>query len=165
MVTSMRSSDVILGLSYDVPAFTIFQELLAKQLSRELGMEIDVGTYTHLSASLHIYERHFKMVEKILDEDKKQDYQNILEMPNMPNMPPVKQLMMVEGKIRNSSSIVSLSKVLDELATHHDIKDDYWIDWCKVLASHRAAKLNDQIVANKLLSSTIFEGYRYFSKA
>ena len=90
---------------------------------------------------------------------------NTPNMPNMPNMPPVKQLMMVEGKIRNSSSIVSLSKVLDELATHHDIKDDYWIDWCKVLASHRAAKLNDQIVANKLLSSTIFEGYRYFSKA
>ena len=59
-VVNMRSSDVIFGIAYDIPAFTIFQEILAN----ELGVEL--GTYTHTSNSLHIYERHFDMAEKIL---------------------------------------------------------------------------------------------------
>ena len=70
MVVSMRSSDLILGIAYDVPAFTLFQELLANQLSRRLNKHIDVGEYTHVSNSLHIYEKHFEMVEDILKKKK-----------------------------------------------------------------------------------------------
>lgn len=164
MVTSMRSSDVILGLAYDVPAFTIFQELLALQLTQELGRPIGLGTYTHLSASLHLYERHFKMVEKILNEDMKRDYTDIFEMPRMPNMPPLKELMLAEKDIRRSTSIISLISTLNHLAAVPEFKKDYWYDWCQVLAAHRAAKLNDTETANKFLSSTTFQGYRYFSK-
>lgn len=164
MVTSMRSSDVILGLAYDVPAFTIFQELLALQLTQELNRPIGLGTYTHLSASLHVYERHFKMVEKILDEDKKQDYQNILEMPPMRLEVPIKQLMLAETVIRKAPSISSLIDTLNQIAITPEINSDYWLDWCQVLASHRALKLNDKAVSTKLLSSTSFKGYRYFSK-
>jgi thymidylate synthase len=159
MVVSMRSSDVILGLAYDVPAFTIFQELLAVQLSQELGRPIGLGTYTHLSASLHVYERHFKMVEKILEEDKKQDYRNVLEMPPMPGEPPLDLLSSVEGDIRKTGCEKGMANVLDQANL-----DPYWSDWCKVLASHRATKLKDQELANKLLLSTTFEGYRYFAK-
>ena len=159
MMTSMRSSDVILGLAYDVPAFTIFQELLAVQLTNELGRPIGLGTYTHLSASLHVYERHFKMVEKILEEDKKQDYRNVLEMPQMPGSPPLDLLMGVENDVRKSGCEKKISDILDQSGL-----DDYWLDWCKVLASHRATKLKDPQLANKLLLSTAFEGYRYFAK-
>ena len=159
MMTSMRSSDVILGLAYDVPAFTIFQELLAVQLTNELGRPIGLGTYTHLSASLHVYERHFKMVEKILEEDKKQDYRNVLEMPQMPGSPPLDLLMGVENDVRKSGCEKKISDILDQSGL-----DDYWLDWCKVLASHRATKLKDPQLANKLLLSTTFEGYRYFAK-
>jgi len=164
MVTSMRSSDVILGLAYDVPAFTVFQELLALQLTKELGRPIGLGTYTHLSASLHVYERHFKMVEKILDEDKKQDYRNVLEMPPMQLEVPLKQLMRAESEIRRAPSIVSLIGTLNQISSEPNLRKDYWLDWCQVLASHRATKLNDVEMASKFLSSTSFEGYRYFSK-
>jgi len=129
-----------------------------------LGRPIGLGTYTHLSASLHVYERHFKMVEKILDEDRKQDYRNVLEMPPMQLEVPLKQLMRAESEIRRAPSIVSLIGTLNQISSEPNLRKDYWLDWCQVLASHRATKLNDVEMASKFLSSTSFEGYRYFSK-
>jgi thymidylate synthase len=161
MVTSMRSSDVILGLAYDVPAFTIFQELLANQLSEELGRSIGIGSYTHLSASLHLYERHFKMAEKILEEDKKQDYRNVLEMPLMPMKLYLEDMMAAESALRRCISISALQKTLNNIS----FDDDYCNDWIKVLASHKALKLNDKKVSDDILSSVSFEGYRYFIKS
>lgn len=164
MIVSMRSSDAIFGLTYDIPAFTLFQELLALQLSNELGRPIGLGTYTHLSASLHVYEKHFKMVEKILEEDKKQDYGNVLEMPPIPSMPPLHRLMLVQTDLRNAGCVKRLLGVLDEAADNVELKEDYWLDWCKVLASHRAMKLGDKETSNNLLLNTKFEGYNYFAK-
>ena len=157
MVTSMRSSDVILGLAYDVPAFTLFQELLALHLTKELGRPIGLGDYTHLSASLHIYERHFKMVEKILDEDTRRDYQDVLEMPQVPNNPPLGRLMSLENDIRNLNDEQKLVDFETGL-------EDYWKDWIKVLISHRLQKLGNTGLANQLLLSVGFEGYKYFVK-
>ena len=164
MIVSMRSSDAIFGLTYDVPAFTLFQELLALQLSEELGRPIGLGTYTHLSASLHIYEKHFKMVEKILEEDTKNDYEDVLEMPPMSSMPSLHRLMLVQADLREAGCVKRVLGILDEAADDVELKDNYWLDWCKVLASHRAMKLEDMEISNKLLRSTTFEGYRYFEK-
>ncbi|MBM3194161.1 MAG: thymidylate synthase [Chlamydiae bacterium] len=160
MTVSMRSSDVILGLSYDVPAFTIFQELLALQLTQELGRPIGLGSYTHLSASLHLYERHFKMAEKILEEDKKQDYRNVLEMPPMSSVPPLEDLMAAESEIRKCMTIPALSRTISST----NLKNSYWNDWCRVLASHKAIKLNDKQTSNDLLLFSSFEGYRFFGR-
>lgn len=154
MVTSMRSSDVILGLVYDVPAFTLFQELLALHLTRELGRPIGLGSYTHLSASLHVYERHYEMVEKILSES---SARGSLEMPKMTTLPPLSALTKLEKDLRISTAPGLVDFDLCPL-------ESYWKDWYKILASHRAMKLNDVEMSNCLLSSTEFEGYRYFVK-
>lgn len=53
MTTYMRSNDIWLGFPYDVFQFTAMQILLSMQLGVELG------TYTHISASLHLYERNY----------------------------------------------------------------------------------------------------------
>lgn len=63
LVVNMRSSDLILGIAYDIPAFTLMQEAM----SIELG--VDMGRYLHNSNSLHVYERHFEMLDKIANED------------------------------------------------------------------------------------------------
>ena len=55
----MRSNDFIFGLTYDLPWFTYLQKVIAKELN------IEIGTYTHFATSLHVYERHFKMIENI----------------------------------------------------------------------------------------------------
>lgn len=45
----MRSNDIILGLPYNLIQFTTLQEIMAGWL------ELEVGTYNHLSDSLHLY--------------------------------------------------------------------------------------------------------------
>lgn len=59
---SMRSNDAIWGVPYDLFLFTSFQELMAL----ELGVEI--GSYHHYAASMHVYERHFKVARSMADD-------------------------------------------------------------------------------------------------
>lgn len=54
MTTYMRSNDLWLGYPYDIFQFTCLQVLL----SMELGIEL--GSYTHIAGSLHLYERDYK---------------------------------------------------------------------------------------------------------
>lgn len=62
MTVYMRSNDIWFGLPYDIFQFTCLQILL----SMELGLEL--GTYTHIAGSLHLYKRDY---EKAL-ENKRQ---------------------------------------------------------------------------------------------
>lgn len=52
--TYMRSNDIWMGFPYDVFQFTCMQILM----SMELGVEL--GTYTHMVGSLHLYKRDLK---------------------------------------------------------------------------------------------------------
>ena len=52
LTTYMRSNDIWLGFPYDVFQFTAMQILM----SMELGVEL--GSYTHIAGSLHLYERN-----------------------------------------------------------------------------------------------------------
>lgn len=54
LTTYMRSNDIWMGFPYDVFQFTNMQILM----SMELGIEL--GTYTHIAGSLHLYERDIK---------------------------------------------------------------------------------------------------------
>lgn len=60
-ITNMRSNDLIYGFSYDLPFFSWLQERVANDLGKE------VGTLYHNAASMHVYEKHFKMLKKICD--------------------------------------------------------------------------------------------------
>jgi thymidylate synthase len=65
----MRSSDQIFGLGTDLPTFAFVQLLIhgvLKSDARFCGLQ--VGTLTVHAMSSHIYERHFSMVQKILEE-------------------------------------------------------------------------------------------------
>lgn len=50
MMTVMRSNDLHKGTIYDIPNFIIFQHILAGWL------EVEVGKYTHVANSFHVYE-------------------------------------------------------------------------------------------------------------
>ena len=58
-VVMMRSNDLIYGFCYDVPWFTLLQREMAQLLN------IKKGNYYHYAMSMHVYERHFKMISKI----------------------------------------------------------------------------------------------------
>jgi len=65
---NMRSNDVILGTPTDIAFFCLLQQQ-ALILLREYYPELELGTYTHIADSYHIYERHFKLVEEMLESD------------------------------------------------------------------------------------------------
>lgn len=54
LTVNMRSNDIWLGYPYDIFQFMCFQILLSMQLGVELG------TYTHIAGSLHLYKRDKK---------------------------------------------------------------------------------------------------------
>lgn len=162
-VASMRSSDLILGIAYDIPAFTFFQELLAF----ELGVEC--GTYTHTSNSLHIYERHFDMVNNILDS--KRPFHSFYmtdsftsQMPAITELPPIDEMLRLESMIVKANTNHELHAVdfeIDNLPT-------MWRDWMKVLLVHRTRAIagkdqqpNSFIAAWNHIS---YGGYKVFKK-
>lgn len=57
---NMRSNDVIWGVPYDVFSFTSLQEILANDL------KVDLGTYHHYVSSMHIYDYHYELANKIV---------------------------------------------------------------------------------------------------
>lgn len=64
----MRSNDVILGLPTDVAFFTILHQQMLRHLKTHDRFinTLELGTYTHYANSMHLYERHFELVERML---------------------------------------------------------------------------------------------------
>lgn len=58
-----RSCDIISGLTYDMFMFSMFQNLMAGRLG------LEVGDYTHIANSLHLYEKDFPMASRIICEE------------------------------------------------------------------------------------------------
>ena len=66
MTNMMRSNDVILGLPTDVAFFSMLQQQMCMIL-KETYPDLSLGTYTHMSNSMHLYERNFAVVKEMLD--------------------------------------------------------------------------------------------------
>jgi thymidylate synthase len=63
---NMRSNDVILGLPTDVAFFATLQSQMLNHLKSAKYPELELGTYTHIVNSFHIYERHFDIAKRML---------------------------------------------------------------------------------------------------
>lgn len=62
---SMRSNDMIKGLTFDVPFFCSLQ-MYALNVLRLKYPSLELGTYVHSADSLHIYENDFDCCKKML---------------------------------------------------------------------------------------------------
>lgn len=76
LTVDMRSNDIILGLATDVAFFTVLQQQMLYNLkdygektNNEQLKNLELGRYTHLDHSLHLYERHFELVDEMLQHD------------------------------------------------------------------------------------------------
>jgi thymidylate synthase len=58
----MRSNDAVFGYNNDVAWAKHVQQLLANEL------EVEVGDLIWTATNFHVYERHFKFIEKLIDE-------------------------------------------------------------------------------------------------
>jgi len=145
MVTSMRSNDVFIGLPYDVFAFTMIQEILA----RTLGVE--VGPYKHVVGSLHLYDKDKKIAKQYVNEG----WQETIAMPAMPTgdpWPAIRTLLKAQSQIRQG-----------ELETVEDLQlDEYWRDFVRLLLIFRCRKDKNPTAIAKLrksMSSPIYDAY------
>ena len=147
MVTYMRSNDAHIGLPHDVFSFTMLQEILAQRLSVELG------SYTHMVGSLHLYERDQLAAQTFLTEG----WQSTNDpMPNMPPGDPTASLNAVlaaEHAIRSGQSL--------DLQTYVQL-EPYWIDLIRLLQVFRAYRDNNLQGISHLrqhMSSPIYDSY------
>lgn len=156
MIVTMRSSDLVLGIAYDCPAFTLFQELLAAQLG------VGLGTYTHVSNSLHIYERDFSMCREI----SRHAWLDGPEMPSMPSPDGLGTALAVLDGLQWSMRVCSSSDELERVFLQIDevLSDAYWRDWARVLLSHRAGKLKLPDLRKRFIQSTSFSGFKQFRR-
>lgn len=64
----MRSNDIVWGMPYDVFSFTSLQEAFLYRLQDD-GVDVDdLGSYHHSATSLHIYDTHFDLAERVAAE-------------------------------------------------------------------------------------------------
>lgn len=61
-IVYMRSNDLIYGFCYDIVYFVS----LLQDICKETGLEM--GRYVHFATSMHVYEKHFDMCNKIIEE-------------------------------------------------------------------------------------------------
>lgn len=66
--TVMRSNDVIKGTTFDIPFFTLLQQMMFEQVRKTYG-DLELGTYTHIAHSMHLYENDYDLVKKMLEKD------------------------------------------------------------------------------------------------
>lgn len=119
LVTYMRSNDAYLGLPHDVFCFTMLQEIMAAQLS------VQLGSYKHLVGSFHLYEDNLAAAEQFLEEG----WQSTIgvAMPPMPlgdPIPSITALLTAERSLR-------VSEVVDQHLLNS--MDPYWADLVRLL--------------------------------
>lgn len=144
LLVNMRSTDLIFGLANDVPAFTFMQEMMAFQLG------LDVGPYIHTSNSLHIYERHFEMCEKILGGIGQ--YVAPEPMPKIGCSMPKDDLDKLQWQCRKTDDELLLRRYLYTLNEGFSGYDSLWRDWGRILILHRADKLKLEQLRNEVVS-------------
>lgn len=66
MSVNMRSQDAIWGMTNDIFCFSVLHEMIYVMLRDGKYYDLEMGTYTHKVDSLHVYERHFEMLDQIL---------------------------------------------------------------------------------------------------
>jgi thymidylate synthase len=73
MGVNMRSNDAVFGFCNDVFTFCMYQQLMLNELNAFIAANGDIekeriglGHYYHSAGSFHVYETHFKMMTKIV---------------------------------------------------------------------------------------------------
>jgi thymidylate synthase len=64
----MRSNDAVFGVTNDCFFFGFLHQFVWSEL-KNMYADLELGEYVHLVDSLHVYERHFEMVENIIKEE------------------------------------------------------------------------------------------------
>ena len=148
LITHMRSNDAYKGLPHDLFAFTMIQEYLARLLGKELG------TYTHIANSLHLYAEDFDNAKTYIDEGFHSTKPVMTSMPSQNAKEELKKLLRDEEKIRLSiSGDISIESY----------SNPYWEDLATLLIAYKVKDDNVKL-ENVLKSLTNINYMPYIQK-
>ncbi len=84
LITNMRSNDLWSRLSYNLPFFTILQELMLIRLQQEEKFNsLELGPYVHNTGSLYLYEKDFIKVKNLLNCSRLDPDYNKKQLPDI----------------------------------------------------------------------------------
>lgn len=152
LFVTMRSNDVFVGLPHDIFCFTMLQEIIAKQLGRELG------EYHHFIGSCHYYEKNEKRIGYYLSEGLQTTKTQMKAMPESSSLETIVTMLEYESKIREGIDF-----------NFDDVKlDPYWKDLLYMLKVYAIKKNNSnkefREEIKKLLHLFDNENYRIYLK-
>jgi thymidylate synthase len=147
MLTSMRSNDVYIGLPHDVFAFTMLQEIIA----RDIGVEL--GTYKHAVGSMHLYDRDCDDADSFMREGWQSTKAAMPPMPSGDPWPAIQSFLQAEEAIRTGST--AEIEVIDTL-------DDYWADLIRLLQVLQYSKERDLAGMQSVRESMAWTPYRAY---
>lgn len=101
---TMRSCDLVWGLTNDVYSFTLLQEVMALDL-RAAGVEVDLGAYLHTCGSLHAYERHWDMLSRVALETAAELAGRPVRVPAIASRAHLDRLLYIEHAARNAGEV------------------------------------------------------------
>lgn len=145
MIASMRSNDAFIGMPHDIFAFTMIQEIIAREL------DVDVGRYVHFVGSLHLYSDSIPQARAYINDG----FQRRQAMPAMPIGSPlraIKTLLSAEREIRENGKAPDSVKELES----------YWGDLAILLRAYKYIVNKDYKGAHRLkdrLSSNFYHQY------
>lgn len=147
LVVTMRSNDAFVGLTHDLFAFTMIQELVAASLG------LDLGTYSHFVGSLHLYNSDRDRADAYLDDG--WYFGATASMPPMPVGDPwnsVRAFCEMEASIRTTPP---------EQISVEGIDRDYWGDLGRMLAAYRLKRTRPESIEKLVaaLADEFFEIY------
>lgn len=116
----MRSNDLILGTPTDVAFFCLLQMQMLEHL-RKYYPELELGKYTHIAHSLHLYERHFDLVSEMLMKPfTPLSYPKMREFLIDPNGKPLDGLKQLEDEMLSMNDVLIPNNVI-EPQPHDDL--------------------------------------------
>ncbi len=128
-VTYMRANDAYRGSVSDVFSFTFLQELLAHQLGLELG------TYTHVAGSYHLYESDDAHADRVLDSGGFSEAEPFPVMPPGDNWDAVHQVLGLEAALRTGARSLGPREIAGLDLPH------YWAQVVALLSLHARYRL------------------------
>lgn len=118
MTLNMRSNDVILGFMTDFTFFNILHQQVFLHIKKYYP-EIEMGSYTHTSHSMHLYARHYDLVERMLKTD------FLLHSTPLLNKPIIDESGKFYPKFKEVFNPILQNTPIEVLAT-----DNHIINWC-----------------------------------
>lgn len=147
----LRSNDAVLGLPHDIFAFTMFQEIAARQLNCE------VGRYFHSVGSLHLYDdtedlQPRKMAQNYINEHLLDDVP-MTPMPAGDPWPSIRQFLRVEEALRLGRPNADIPSSMAA----------YWRDLAVMLKIHATSEPADTAAVIKAHVEDLSPGFKTFA--